>query len=278
MFRLVPLLAVIGCGRFGFDAADGGGLDDSRLDVLSDVPSDVVPLGHDEDGDGIRDVDDSCPHLVATQTDTDGDTVGDACDPNPFAGGDAIALFATMGAGDQPFTIGDVNDDGVWTQLADGLRFDGALGPDNNLYGHLNLDRTLANVRVALGIDIVAIIPGSTSGQNQIAVAVVDQAPLYYIELNQIPGMYDVASITKFDGVNYIQTQAADLATGMHPGSVFFQTTQVVNTKVAGEMSWPGEPYQGEVTDNVYQGASRIEMNLNNVHLEIRYLIIITSP
>ncbi len=276
MFRLVPLLALIGCGRFGFDAAGDGavGLDDA----LADSPTDVVPIGHDEDGDGVRDVDDTCPHLAGAQTDMDGDKVGDACDPNPTVAGDSIALFATMVTGDQPFTLGNGFDDGVWTQLADALRFDGVLGSDNNLFGHLQLDRPWANVRVALGIDLLAIIPGSANGQNQVALAVVDQPPQYYVELNQIPGMFSVASITYFDGTTYTQAQGGDLATGMHTGPVFFQTTQIVNTKVAGEISWPGEPYQGEVTDTVYQGASYIAININNVHLEIRYLIVITSP
>lgn len=36
---------------------------------------------HDEDGDGIADRGDLCPHLPSPQQDTDGDNVGDDCDP-----------------------------------------------------------------------------------------------------------------------------------------------------------------------------------------------------
>ena len=56
---VVVLLAA--CGRFDFD-----------------------PLGgHDEDGDGIPDREDPCPHVPGDRSDRDGDGVGDACDPNP---------------------------------------------------------------------------------------------------------------------------------------------------------------------------------------------------
>jgi hypothetical protein len=275
MFRFVSLLALVGCGRLGFDVAGGSTDGDARL---GDGAFDTLAIGHDEDGDGVRDVDDTCPHLAVPQTDSDGDKVGDACDPNPGTTGDAITLFATMEPGDQPFTLGGGTDDGVWTQRADALRFDGALGADNNLYGHLQLDGSWESVRVALGIDLQDIVLGSASGQNQIALAVHAAPPNYFIELNQNPGIYDVAAITFYDGVNYIQAQSADLANGMHPGDVIFQTTQIVNTSVTALIGWPGEPYQGAVTDNVYQGATRIEMNVNNVHFEIRYLIIISVP
>jgi hypothetical protein len=280
MFRFVSLLALVGCGRFGFDLAGGSADGDARSDGLSssDVSFDAVAIGHDEDGDGIRDVDDTCPHLVGAQVDTDGDKVGDLCDPFPLVAGDSIAAFYTMGPGDQPFTLGNVNDDGVWTQLADAVRFEGTLGGDNNLYGHAEFDGTWASVRVAMGIDLQTIVPGSVSNQNQIALSVHAGPPNYYIELNQQPGSFDVASITYYDGTNYSQAQSVDLANGMHPGDLFMQTTQIVNTRVNGEIAWPGEVYQGGVMDTLYQGATRIEMNVNNVHFEIRYLIIITAP
>jgi hypothetical protein len=274
MLRLVCLLALVGCGRLGFDLG-GSGDGDARM---GDVLFDAVPIGHDEDDDGIRDVDDTCPHLGGPQTDTDGDKVGDLCDPDPAVAGNSIVSFYTMGPGDQPFTLGNVNDDGTWTQLADAVRFDGALGGDNNLYGHAQFDGTWASVRVAMGIDLQTVVLGSASNQNQIALAVHAGAPNYFIELNQQPGVYDVASLTFYDGTNFSQAQSADLANGMHPGALFMQTTQIVNTRVDGEIGWPGEVYQGGVMDTVYQGATRIEMNMNNVHFEIRYLIIISVP
>ncbi len=276
MFRFVSLLALVGCGRIGFDFGPNGSTGDARGDGTG-LPDLVAPLGHDEDADGVVDVDDTCPHLVAAQTDRDGDTVGDDCDPYPDTPGESIALFATMVAGDQPFTVGTGANDGTWTQLADSVQFSGALGTDLNLMGEASLPIDLANVTVAMGIDITEVLPGSASGQNQVALGTTDQVPRYVVELNQITSQFDVASITHFDGANYTQTQSADLANGIHPGPVFFRVTQQANVYTAGEISWPGEPYTGGITDNVYQGANLISVRINNVHLEIRYLIVIRS-
>ncbi|MBA2544380.1 MAG: thrombospondin type 3 repeat-containing protein, partial [Deltaproteobacteria bacterium] len=209
MVRLASLVALAACGRLGFDA--------SPL-VTEDAAADATNAAHDEDGDGIPDTSDTCPHLPAVQTDGDGDGVGDVCDPNPSTPGDTIALFATMAPGDQPFTTGGGDLSAVFTQKSDALRFDGELGADNNLYGNLQFPMVLGNVRVALGIDVLAVIPGSASTQSQIALAALDQAPNYFAEVNQIENLLDNAAVSFFDGANYTVADARDLATGIHPG------------------------------------------------------------
>ena len=56
------------------------------------LPDALVP-GTDEDGDGVANDDDNCPGIPNTdQLDSDGDKVGDACDPHPTTPGDEIAL------------------------------------------------------------------------------------------------------------------------------------------------------------------------------------------
>ena len=51
-------------------------------------------VGHDEDGDGIDDACDGCPHIYdPEQIDSDGDGVDDVCDPNPTIPTESIALF-----------------------------------------------------------------------------------------------------------------------------------------------------------------------------------------
>jgi len=83
--RAILLLGLLGCGRIGFsvagaavEAGDGGD----------------GAAGHDEDGDGIPDVVDDCPHVSdPEQIDSDGDGVGDVCDPNPTVARDHIAFF-----------------------------------------------------------------------------------------------------------------------------------------------------------------------------------------
>ena len=267
------LIVLAGCGRIGFGASplitEDAPLDDGDSDA---------DAGHDEDGDGVTDADDSCPHVPGAQTDTDNDGVGDVCDPNPTTLGDAIALFATMGPGDQPFTTGGGDQDAVFTQKSDQLRFDGILGSDNNLFGNLVLPMTLGNVRVAIGFDVLDIVTGAASNQNQIALAVWDQAPSYFVEVNQIPGTFDSAAVVFFDGSSFSAADARDLATGIHTGALTLQTTQRVGEGVRLDAAWPGEPYVAEVTDAVYQGAARIELSVNNVHLDILWLAVITSP
>jgi hypothetical protein len=54
---------------------------------------------HDEDGDGVADADDGCPHLAeSAQVDGDNDGVNDGCDPRPMLPGERIAFF-------DPFTV-----------------------------------------------------------------------------------------------------------------------------------------------------------------------------
>ncbi len=269
MLRFTALLVLAGCGRVGFGT--------SEIDAAVDSPTDVA-AGHDEDKDGVPDLEDTCPHLGGAQTDSDGDRVGDLCDPSPMIPGDTIALFATMGPGDQPFSLGGGDLSAVFTQKPDALRFDGDIGIDGNLYGNLQFPMTLGNVRVALGIDLLAVVRGSASNQNQIALAAADQAPTQFVEINQIPGMFDNAAVMLFDGTTYVVSDARDLALGIHPGALFLQTTQRVGQGVRLDAGWPGEMYVAEVMNAVYQGAVRIEMNVNNVHFDIHYLIVITSP
>lgn len=278
MFRSVALIALAGCGRVGFGAVAGldgdGGTGDGRM---ADSPFDVVQLGHDEDGDGIRDIDDPCPHLAGNAADGDGDGVGDLCDPNSGTPGDAIAAFYTMGPGDQPFTVG-VDDDGVWTQMPDSLVFTGDQGGDNNLFGHMSLARTLGSVRVGAAFDITQVFATPSGVQNQIAIAVHDAPPTYITELNQISGSFSNSSITHYDGTNFTPADIDVLDGGIHTGLLTTQSTHVINTSVRFDTAWPGESYTEQVNDTVYQGASLIDIYINNVHFEMKYLVIITSP
>lgn len=108
---LAAILAT-GCGRLEFeratDASSAGG--DTAV---------CVPVGHDEDGDGVDDACDLCPQRVpdGAPVDGDGDGIGDECDVSPLA--------QTREAFD-PFT-GARSD--VWammnaTYVGDAVRFD----------------------------------------------------------------------------------------------------------------------------------------------------------
>lgn len=117
---LATLVLAVGCGRFGFDDSgdagtgveDGGGTDSLVC----------VPVGHDEDGDGVDDACDVCPHLAGTQADQDGDRVGDACDPEPTLASQRIVVF-------DPFeTLEPVWDVHQASVLNGQLRLDGTTG------------------------------------------------------------------------------------------------------------------------------------------------------
>lgn len=258
MRSVLGLLALAACGRVGFDP---------RGDATS------VPIGHDEDGDGVADVEDVCPHLADSQRDGDGDRVGDACDPNPVDPRDTIARFATMVPGDQPLTTTLTSANFV--QRDDSLELvDLAQSGD----AHLEMPLVVGDVRLAIGFDIVDRI--DPASQNQFAIALRHAVPFYYVEINESlteQPMWHYAAITFWNGVEYSSGDARDLATIVHPGAVFFQTTQRVGGGVKFDVSWPGEPYVAEVMDGVYQGGDSVEININNLYVEIRWLIVITS-
>ncbi|MCL4227371.1 MAG: thrombospondin type 3 repeat-containing protein [Myxococcales bacterium] len=89
------------------------------------APPTCLPGAHDEDGDGVADSCDTCPHLPdPAQLDTDGDRVGDACDPRPGTPGDRIALFlpfdvAPSGLAFEPDPLAWQVDDGALHQTSE---------------------------------------------------------------------------------------------------------------------------------------------------------------
>ena len=104
-------VGVVAC-RWRFDASgDDDVTGDAQLgdartsDSTTDSGFVCVPVGHDEDADGIDDACDVCPHIAdPAQADGDGDRVGDACDPEPAIARQQIVMF-------DPFTTLDAS----WT-------------------------------------------------------------------------------------------------------------------------------------------------------------------
>lgn len=108
------LCAICACGRLGFDATDAGPstgeLPDARV---------CTSFQHDEDGDGIDDSCDVCPHLAdPVQDDGDVDGVGDACDPEPTLPRQAIMFFEPFINRDQWRSTVPSTTDGESLQIA----------------------------------------------------------------------------------------------------------------------------------------------------------------
>jgi hypothetical protein len=93
----VYVCALAACGRFRFDGAPDAATHDSDPTGDGSSVDTFVCVGgslHDEDGDGVRDACDTCPHVSdPAQADLDGDRVGDACDPEPNNPRQQIVLF-----------------------------------------------------------------------------------------------------------------------------------------------------------------------------------------
>lgn len=93
--RVTWLVLLAGCGRLAFEPVPAVTHDGTTACASA--------VGHDEDGDGVDDACDGCPHLfTAEQSDRDGDGVGDECDPEPDIPRQRIAFFDPFVGGAHP--------------------------------------------------------------------------------------------------------------------------------------------------------------------------------
>jgi len=147
------------CGRLGFDVSPDG------------PAAACTPGAHDEDGDGVADACDVCPHLPdPDQRDADGDRVGDACDPEPAIARQRIVLF-------DPFTTLD-----GWALLDTG-----GTGVDEVVLGRAGLDgslrRALTPMHDTFIVGATAGVPGSGTHLFSIVTAPTEPPGGMYCEL-----------------------------------------------------------------------------------------------
>ena len=255
--RWAPVVLLAACGRFDFAAR------------APDAAAPDAVTGHDEDGDGVPDVIDVCPHVAdPDQLDTDGDGIGDACDPEPTNPRQKLALFATLQPDDQPLTL---NGTGTWTQDTDSVDFDG------NQDGELFYTLSATNIRVAVAVDVLAKTNGS-GVQHQVAVGFEPEvAPVYFGEVTEQPSV-GMADLAEYDGMAYSSPAAQALADGVHVGSISEQITMTGGATPTGafDAEWPGEPYHLDAATPAYAGGTLVRFIINNLMCRVRYMWIVT--
>lgn len=254
---LVTAALVVGCGRFGFDGT-------SAPDGAPDgAPPDLAAIAHDEDGDGLGDGVDPCPHVAGDDTDGDGDGVGDACDPDPAVGGNRIRSFSTLAGGDHPFT-----DLSTLVQEADGLRFTGdSLG--------VSIAMPFANARFELGFEIFGQVG---TGQHQIASGARGTDPYYFVELNENLGAMNVA-ITSYDPTNGYVNHALVPHAGVHPGvGILRYDASTAPQQIRAVAGWVGELYTASAATPGFTGGNELNVVVNGLDVVLRYIVIIDRP
>ena len=243
----------IGCGRLRFDPLE--------------PPDDAVlcssAVGHDEDGDGIDDACDVCPHVVdRAQLDSDGDTIGDACDPEPNVPRQSRLLFATMQPTDQPFTKQPLGA-GTFSQSADALHFSG------NGQALIEYIVPVKSAAIAVGFDIQSLV---SSPQHELAVYAGPGGPFYYVVLDDEGSPPGAAGVAFFDGAGYQVLASAPIPAGVHPGQGTLRSTAFVGTSMRMEGGWVGEPFDLTGQTPGYTGGDLIQIDIYGIEVDIHYV------
>ena len=181
------------------------------IGVIPDLPDGL--MGHDEDGDGIPDKIDLCPHVASmSNADGDGDGVGDVCDPEPTINRQSWLLFEPM-TSPTSLTIGN----GGWTLNADDYSFVDEANPAQLFY-----QGTIKDIDAWIGFDIEAL---GTGGLQAAIITNGTMVPYWYGELFD-GGSGARISITEYDGTNYTaRTQTPVAATfPLGPNELYLST------------------------------------------------------
>jgi len=260
---LVAGWLLLGCGRANFDVTRDGATGDG------DEPG-SCSVTHDEDGDGVNDCADLCPHIPdPAQGNSDGDGVGDACDPG--TANQALLFFSPMTeTGPLPSVFQTTS--GIWTSGADAWHYDG----DGTT--QLEVRIGVRDVDIWLGVRIDALDPGGPKHLGIVPVPTV--GPSYYTELYGPVGQPAYIAISRFDGGTVQRIASTDLA-AFPTGRVALRLgARAIAGQMFGQLSQPPATMAVANTfGNIpgYGECPRVLFNIDYVELDLEYIAMIET-
>jgi hypothetical protein len=249
--RILIVVVIPGCGRLGFDAMASG--DAPTLDATLCA----APAGHDEDGDGIDDACDGCPHIAdPAQPDADGDGVDDACDPHPGLV-DHIAFFDPFVSQRPEWSFS-----GFTPTYANDQILDDARGGNNSMI----LTVVPTNDRFEVGGHLGA----AATMARQVAVVVDGSgADYYYCELFDAGN--PTFALSYYDGTNYVHVDASG-AQSLHDGD--FRIAMSTDYPNAGcSTTWPATSAEVSGVIPISVSPVKIEVLLEQLDAQLDYFI-----
>jgi Thrombospondin type 3 repeat len=211
------LVLLTGCGRLAFDASP---------DVS---PGTCLAIGHDEDGDGVDDACDVCPHVAnPTQGDGDGDGVGDPCDPQPAIAGERIEFF-------DPFA-GVVLPGWTFTRPATLLVEEGR----DSVRVDTRLEEFYMGQPISLAADTIVVgmrLGPAGAGASQITINAASSPAAYYCEVFSNTTEAKVAFSYTLDSVDYVVVESQPIDVPLADGALTLTMRHA--DVIACETTWP---------------------------------------
>ncbi len=266
------ILMAGGCGRLGFNAPstddDAAAFTDA---VQADSSSDSrFAIGHDEDGDGLPDFVDNCPHIAnVTQANVDNDQVGDACDSFPATVNTLrfySLLTADLNKPDDSIIGNWVKGDDVWTA-----------NDANN--ANLHILGPTGTSEIFIGYNVIDVIGTAANHELSVRAEVTAMEAFYYGHYYSSGASNAGISNNFYDGAgNYVSLQNSGTGRPFEEGPATLAVRFDVNTK---EMRTRFSNSTGDydVTSPAPMLASMRHYHLDAVgaEIQIRYFAVVSQ-